>query len=195
MFGGPSIPTGWLVCDGTAVSRTTYAALYAAIGTYWGAGDNISTFNLPDLRGRSALGYVNSPISGITSRGFASKGGEENHVLSTAELAAHAHGVTDNGHGHPGSSDTGHGHTLNDPGHTHGGVVVTVVGSLTGTGANIAANYGQTASSTTHATIATGYANLAIANAATGIAIQNNGSNNGHNNMSPFAVLYFIIKT
>jgi len=195
MFGGPSIPAGWLVCDGRAVSRTTYAALYAAIGTYWGSGDNISTFNLPDFRGRTPLGYVNSPISGITSRGFASGGGEENHVLSTAELAYHGHGVTDNGHGHPGSSDTGHGHNINDPTHTHGGVVVTVVGNIAGTGNNVAAQYGQTGASGTGISIQTGHANLAIANAATGISIQANGSNAGHNNMSPFAVLYFIIKS
>lgn len=50
-FGGANIPAGWLLCNGTNVSRTAYASLYAAIGTNWGAGDGSTTFNLPDCRG------------------------------------------------------------------------------------------------------------------------------------------------
>tara|TARA_B100001939_G_scaffold344884_1_gene360349 strand:- start:380 stop:1060 length:681 start_codon:yes stop_codon:yes gene_type:complete len=46
-----SVPTGWLACDGSAISRSTYSALFTAIGTTWGAGDGSSTFNLPDLEG------------------------------------------------------------------------------------------------------------------------------------------------
>ena len=84
-FAGPGPPSGWFVCDGSPVSRTTNVKLFAAIGTYWGAGDNVSTFNLPDLRGRVPIGYVSSPASGITARGFASKGGEETHVLSVSD--------------------------------------------------------------------------------------------------------------
>jgi len=52
----PTPPEGWLVCDGSAVSRTDYADLYAAIGTVWGHGDQIATFNLPDLRGEFVRG-------------------------------------------------------------------------------------------------------------------------------------------
>lgn len=55
-YGGSSAPQGWLMCDGTAVSRTTYAALFAAIGTAFGSGDGSSTFNLPDFRGRFLRG-------------------------------------------------------------------------------------------------------------------------------------------
>lgn len=50
-FGGSTAPTGYLACDGSAVSRTTYATLFTAIGTTWGTGNGFSTFNLPDLRG------------------------------------------------------------------------------------------------------------------------------------------------
>ena len=50
-FGNTTAPTGYLACDGSAVSRTTYATLFAAIGTTWGAGNGSSTFNVPDLRG------------------------------------------------------------------------------------------------------------------------------------------------
>ena len=50
-FGGTNIPAGWLLCDGTAVSRLTYPQLFSAIGTAWGYGDNSTTFNLPDCTG------------------------------------------------------------------------------------------------------------------------------------------------
>ncbi|HBN52222.1 MAG TPA: hypothetical protein DD465_24310 [Thalassospira sp.] len=56
-FAMPTPPEGWLVCDGSAVSRTDYADLYAAIGTVWGDGDQIATFNLPDLRGEFVRGF------------------------------------------------------------------------------------------------------------------------------------------
>ncbi|WP_412558589.1 phage tail protein [Thalassospira sp. MIT1370] len=56
-FAMPTAPEGWLVCDGSAISRTDYADLFATIGTVWGAGDEISTFNLPDLRGEFVRGF------------------------------------------------------------------------------------------------------------------------------------------
>ena len=55
-FGGASAPTGWLLCDGSAVSRTTYSALFAAIGTKWGVGDGSTTFNLPYLIKSGSVG-------------------------------------------------------------------------------------------------------------------------------------------
>lgn len=55
-YAGSSAPTGWLLCDGSAVSRSTYAALFAVIGTSYGVGDNSTTFNLPDMRGKTAIG-------------------------------------------------------------------------------------------------------------------------------------------
>jgi len=58
-FGMSTVPGGWLLCDGRAVLRATYPALYSAIGTTWGAGDNVSTFNLPDLRGEFLRGWDN----------------------------------------------------------------------------------------------------------------------------------------
>jgi microcystin-dependent protein len=59
-YGGASAPSGWLLCDGSAVSRTTYADLFAAIGTAYGTGDGSTTFNLPDLRQRFPLGKAAS---------------------------------------------------------------------------------------------------------------------------------------
>lgn len=55
-YAGSAAPSGWLFCDGSAVSRTTFAALFAAIATAYGSGDGSTTFNLPDLRGRVAVG-------------------------------------------------------------------------------------------------------------------------------------------
>ena len=59
-FAGSAVPTGWLECNGGAVSRTTYAALFAAIGTLWGVGDGSTTFNLPETRGEFIRGYDHS---------------------------------------------------------------------------------------------------------------------------------------
>jgi len=59
MTGRSSAPTGWLECNGAAVSRTTYASLFTAISTTWGVGDGSTTFNLPDMRGEFPRGYDN----------------------------------------------------------------------------------------------------------------------------------------
>jgi microcystin-dependent protein len=62
-FGNETAPDGWLSCDGEAVSRETYARLFAAIGTKWGAGDGSTTFNVPDLRGAFVRGTGTSPTA------------------------------------------------------------------------------------------------------------------------------------
>ncbi len=98
-YGGASAPTGWLLCDGAAVSRTTYARLYAILGTTYGVGDGVNTFNLPDLRGRFPLGKDDMGVgsanrvtdSAADTRG--GSGGAETHTLTTAELPAHTHDV------------------------------------------------------------------------------------------------------
>lgn len=56
MFAGTTAPSGWIMCDGSAISRTTYAALFAVVGTTYGVGDGSTTFNLPDLRGEFVRG-------------------------------------------------------------------------------------------------------------------------------------------
>ncbi len=60
MFAASSVPTGWLECNGAAVSRTTYSALFAVIGTTWGNGNGVTTFNLPETRGLLPRGWNHS---------------------------------------------------------------------------------------------------------------------------------------
>jgi len=69
-YAGATAPTGWLVCDGSAVSRTTYAKLFTAISTAWGVGDGSLTFNLPDLREAAPVG-IGTTGSLVTSTGSA----------------------------------------------------------------------------------------------------------------------------
>ena len=95
-----SIPDGWLLCYGQAVSRTTYIDLFDAIGTDFGVGDGSTTFNLPDMRGRVAagkddMGGVSANV--ITNAQADSLGGEmgtETHTLTTAQMPAHTHSET-----------------------------------------------------------------------------------------------------
>jgi microcystin-dependent protein len=87
--GSPAIPSGWLLCDGAAVSRTQYASLFAAIAINFGGGDGIGTFNLPDLRGRTVIGAGQG--MGLSARALGRTLGEENHTLTVAEMPPHQH--------------------------------------------------------------------------------------------------------
>lgn len=93
-YGGAVAPDQWLLCNGAAVSRTTYAALYAAIGVTFGVGDGSSTFNLPDFRGRTSIGAGQG--TGLTNRILATQTGAETHTLTVDETPAHAHEVDGN---------------------------------------------------------------------------------------------------
>jgi microcystin-dependent protein len=95
-FGGSAAPNGWLLCDGTAVSRTTYAALFSAVGSTYGAGDGSSTFNLPDLRGRVPVG-----MNAATFGTLGGIGGEESHTLIPTEMASHTHAMSSDSAGIP----------------------------------------------------------------------------------------------
>lgn len=89
MYGAAAAPSGWLNCDGAAVSRTTYSALFTVVGSTYGAGDGTTTFNLPNLKGRVPVGVGTG--SGLTARTLAATGGEENHTLTVAEIPSHTH--------------------------------------------------------------------------------------------------------
>ncbi len=107
MFGGASAPTGWVLCDGSAISRTTYAALFAVIASTYGAGDASTTFNVPDMRGRVPAGVGTGAGGGAAGTGLPTGGsaltavsrgtwkGEETHTQTVGELAAHTHAMHD----------------------------------------------------------------------------------------------------
>lgn len=102
-FAIATAPTGWLACGGQAVSRTTYATLFAAIGTTFGSGDGSTTFNLPDLRGRVVAGLNTLGGSdanrltvagcGIEGDNLGAAGGTQTHTLTVSELPPHAHSL------------------------------------------------------------------------------------------------------
>lgn len=106
-FAGSSAPAKWLLCYGQAISRTTYSALYAVIGTAFGSGNGSSTFNLPDCRGRVAAGkdnmggtasgrLNNAYTGGVVGNTLGGTGGSQGHVLNVDQIPAHEHtGDTD----------------------------------------------------------------------------------------------------
>jgi microcystin-dependent protein len=124
-FGGAGVPNGWLACDGSAVSRTTYAVLFNVISTTWGVGDGSTTFNLPDLRSRSPVGA--GAGTSLTNRVLGTTGGEENHAIQVSEMPPHNHPV----------NDPGHGHTYPNTGSAGGGPNLVEGAPNAGTGANI----------------------------------------------------------
>jgi microcystin-dependent protein len=88
IYAGSSAPLGTLLCDGSAVSRTTYGRLYDAIGTTYGIGDGVNTFNLPNLTGRVPVGLKSTETIFNT---LGNIGGTGAHTLSIAEMPAHTH--------------------------------------------------------------------------------------------------------
>lgn len=112
--GASATPSGYLPCDGAAVSRTTYATLFTAIGTAYGAGDMTTTFNVPDKRGRVGVGKNAATFSTLGATG-----GEETHTLTLTETPSHAHTVAAYGTGSfsnkPGPGDNSSGQITGSP--------------------------------------------------------------------------------
>ena len=103
-YGGTTAPDGWLLCYGQAISRTTYAALFAIIGTTYGTGDGSTTFNVPDLRGRVSAGQddmggtsanrLTGQTGGVDGDVLGGTGGAETHTLTSAQMPSHTHSTT-----------------------------------------------------------------------------------------------------
>jgi microcystin-dependent protein len=140
-FAPNAVPAGYLLCDGQAVSRTTYADLFAAIGTTFGSGDGVSTFNVPDMRDWFIRGR--NPVTRATGSQQAASLASHSHPVSdpghthAATQAAHTHTVTNAPHAH-GVTDPGHSHTYLDNTYVAGSNVVdgagwSAVASNTGT--------------------------------------------------------------
>ncbi|KAB2859953.1 MAG: hypothetical protein F9K46_10850 [Anaerolineae bacterium] len=89
LWAGNSTPTGWLVADGSCVSRTTYEDLFDTLSTTFGVCDGSTTFGIPDFRGRVPVGA--GAGTGLTARSLGQQFGSETHMLSTVQLPTHAH--------------------------------------------------------------------------------------------------------
>ena len=94
-YGGPNVPAGWFACTGGAISRSQNAALFAVIGTTWGAGNGSTTFNLPDLRRRATIGAGGARPNGSDGPApqLGETGGAETHTLTEDEMPEHDHTV------------------------------------------------------------------------------------------------------
>lgn len=177
-----SAPSGWLICDGSAVSRTTYATLFALIGTTFGAGDGSTTFNLPNLVDRV-------PIGKSGTKALASTGGSADAVV-----VSHNHGAT------AGGMDTDHGHSFTTGGesndHVHG-LGISDAGGLGGGGSLVRKggvagdNSGGRSAGHTHS----GSTGGASAGHSHGITVNTTGSSGTNANLPPYLALNWIIKT
>lgn len=187
MFAGPAVtvPAGWLFCDGAAVSRETYAALFDVIGTSWGVGDGATTFNLPNMNRRSPMGAG----SGIALGAYF---GAEAHQLTYDEMPAHAHSLSQGVHNHGNTTVEGqvHAHTLNaayksttlSTGGPH--AVILTDGSTGSSGIGTVGATGTQSANHLHATL----------DSTIPISVMNSGNNHAHNNIHPCAGMNFIIK-
>ena len=173
-YAGGSAPTGFLLCDGSAVSRSTYATLFAALdnGNIYGAGDGSSTFNLPDLRGRVIAGQddmggasanrLTDQTGGLNGDTLGGTGGSETHTLTTAQLASHTHTFSD--------TDS---HTVSFP--------RTLIPGAANNSVNVDGS-GQRHDEGTLTVSISGTTSSA-------------GSGSAHNNVQPTIILNYIIKT
>ena len=84
LFAGAAAPQKWMLCDGSAIRRDTYSALFSVIGTTYGAGNGETTFNIPDLRGRV-------PLGSSADHALGTRGGAETHALTIAQMPSHTH--------------------------------------------------------------------------------------------------------
>jgi len=171
-------PAKWLICDGSAVSRATYAALFAVLGTVYGVGNGTTTFNLPDFRDRSPMGVGTSLVAtpGATN-------GVASVALTISQLPSHDHDF----------AQVAHNHGVTDPGHTHNqriGNAAAFQGGAAG------GNLGYSSASTNNATRVPTDSNttgISTQNASAGITFHAQGSGANHNNLHPVLGENFII--
>jgi microcystin-dependent protein len=206
MTAASAAPSGWMLCNGTAISRTTYADLFAAIGTTYGVGNGSTTFNLPDLRGRVPVGTD----SGQTEfDALGETGGTKSVILTSAQSGVPAHS-------HPNSLNGTTTFAAN--GHTHGaGGLLAAIGATNGDAQRIgylAAGINGPGSSTysnsgvigglvigggfNHYTYIFGSTDGNSSSASVGITNANNtaaDAASAHTNLQPYISMNYIIKT
>jgi microcystin-dependent protein len=150
-FSGDNAPSGWLICNGSEVSKTTYSFLFSIIGTKYGTASDSNNFKLPDLGDRIPVGKTGSTTLGNT-------GGNSSITLATNQLPSHTHTGTSDSNG-------SHTHTINDPGHTHS--QTTINDDYNNSGSNPPGFSADSSGTKTWNNISTAY---------TGISVNSNGS-------------------
>lgn len=195
MYAGSTSPSGYLICDGSAVSRTTYSALFAIIGTSYGSGDGETTFNVPNMNGRISVGVSENYA-------LASVGGSESVSLIANDLPSHVHEVPQHGHANTLGFDTPSlSHTVTQPVFKYNNPSSTA--SRKNANPASRSGYSGTSSSTaSRATDAT-ISDHASAACTMGGSIEysdpyDSGTSGGgvaHNNMQPYIVMNYIICT
>jgi microcystin-dependent protein len=187
-FAGQTVPLGWILCDGSEISKSEYPDLFSVIGNTYGTPTNSSNFILPNLQQRIPLGKSNSNNLGAT-------GGNSTINLLTNQLPSHNHtGTTDNAgsHGHT-ATDAGHNHTYDDAyfaENTGGGT--NVFGTSAGTDSDNEFIYTSPAPTTSN-----GYASISVSsNGDHSHTFTTNSTGNGDpiNIMNPYLVLNYLIK-
>jgi len=187
-FAGQSVPSGWVLCDGSELSKTEYPKLFSVIGNTYGTPANSGNFVLPDLQQRMPLGKSNSNSLGDTS-------GNSTITLSTNQLPSHNHTGTI-------SSAGSHTHTATDAGHNHSyddayfaeyrNGQTNVFGTSADTDYDNDYRY-RTPTPTT----STGYANISLGNSGDHthtFTIGQTGNGASINIMNPYLVLNYLIK-
>lgn len=192
MYAGSTPPPNFLLCDGSAVSRTTYSELYDVIGTTFGNGDGNSTFNLPNLCGRVVVGVSQNETLGHYA-------GEETHTLLVSEIPQHSHTVPQHGHDNTITATTpAFSHSITQPAFNYSGSNGTGKGTTSsGGGTSYNGNTSATASRTGNVSVsAHAAANCTMSGGITdcnAFDTGSSGSNVAHNNMQPYTALNFII--
>lgn len=194
-FAGTIVPAGYLLCDGSAVSRSDYTALFEVIGTTFGSGDGETTFNLPDLSGRVPLGVSMSHALGST-------GGSETVTLTESELPAHVHEVPQHGHEDTiGATTPAFSHTITQPAFKYAKPNMNEGSPYSGH-ANLTLINGTSTVAATRSTSVAVDAHAAAACTMSGsiadkasFASDSTGSGTAHSNMQPYTVFKYIICT
>lgn len=192
---GSDVPDGYLLCDGSAVSRTDYSELFSVIGSVYGNGDGSTTFNLPNLSGRVPIGASGSHVLGST-------GGESSHVLTVQELASHSHIVPTHTHSNSivvKTPELSHSitkqpsFTYNSLNGTYGsfdawGSGATFFTSRTNRSMTISTNFAVADHPETDCTMSGGVID------APAFDTESTGGGLAHNNMMPYIALVFLIR-